>query len=43
MARDPADAMRVAAGLVRGDEPIVVAGSLYLVGSISGMLTGEEA
>jgi len=43
VARDPADAMRVAGGLVRGDEPIVVAGSLYLVGSIRGMLTGEEA
>jgi dihydrofolate synthase/folylpolyglutamate synthase len=43
VARDPADAMRVAGGLVRRDEPIVVAGSLYLVGSVRAMLTGEEA
>lgn len=43
VAREPADAMRLAGGLARGDEPIVVAGSLYLVGSIRAMLTGEEA
>ena len=43
IASDPAEAMRVAAGLVRHDEPILVAGSLYLVGAVRGMLTGEEA
>jgi dihydrofolate synthase/folylpolyglutamate synthase len=40
----PADAMRMAAVLSRDDEaPIVVAGSLYLVGAVRGMLTGDEA
>ena len=43
VARDAADAMRIAGGLVRAGEPIVVAGSLYLVGSVRAMLTGEEA
>jgi len=43
IASDPAQAMRLAAGLVRNDEPILVAGSLYLVGAVRGMLTGEEA
>jgi len=43
IASDPADAMRIAAGLVRHDEPILVAGSLYLVGAVRGMLTGQEA
>jgi dihydrofolate synthase/folylpolyglutamate synthase len=43
VAPDPAEAMRVAGDLVRGEEPIVVAGSLYLVGSVRAMLTGEEA
>jgi len=43
VASDPAEAMRLAAGLVRHDEPILVAGSLYLVGAVRGMLTGEEA
>jgi dihydrofolate synthase/folylpolyglutamate synthase len=43
VASDPAEAMRVAAGLVRHDEPILVAGSLYLVGAVRGMLTGQEA
>ena len=43
VASDPAQAMRVAAGLVRHDEPILVAGSLYLVGAVRGMLTREEA
>lgn len=42
-AGNPADAMRVAGDLVRGDEPILVAGSLYLVGAVRSMLTGEEA
>ena len=35
--------MRVAGGLARAGEPILVAGSLYLVGSVRAMLTGEEA
>jgi len=43
VASDPAAAMRVAEGLVRHDQPILVAGSLYLVGAVRGMLTGEEA
>jgi dihydrofolate synthase/folylpolyglutamate synthase len=42
-ARDPAHALQIAAELVRHDEPILVAGSLYLVGAVRGMLTGEEA
>ena len=33
----------MAAALVRDDEPILVAGSLYLVGAVRGMLTGEES
>jgi dihydrofolate synthase / folylpolyglutamate synthase len=43
LARDPEAAMHLAAGLVRADEPILVAGSLYLVGAVRGMLTGDEA
>ena len=42
VASDPAEAMRLAAGLVRHDEPILVAGSLYLVGAVRGMLTAQE-
>jgi len=42
-APDPRDALRMAAALVRDDEPILVAGSLYLVGAVRGMLTGEES
>ncbi len=34
-------ALRRAAGMARADEPIVVAGSLYLVGAVRGLLTGE--
>jgi dihydrofolate synthase/folylpolyglutamate synthase len=41
VARNPAHALRLAAELRRGDEPIVVAGSLYLVGAIRSILTGE--
>jgi dihydrofolate synthase/folylpolyglutamate synthase len=41
VARNPAHALRLAAELRRGDEPIVVAGSLYLVGAVRGILTGE--
>ena len=32
----------MATGLTTGDQPIVVAGSLYLVGAVRGMLLGEE-
>jgi len=41
IASTPAEALPVAAGLRRSDDPIVVAGSLYLVGAVRGMLTGE--
>ncbi len=41
VAAEPGEAMRAAAGLRRQDEPILVAGSLYLVGAVRGMLTGE--
>src|SRR5256885_1079780 len=37
-APDPRDALRRAAALVLDDEPILVAGSLYLVGAVRGML-----
>jgi dihydrofolate synthase/folylpolyglutamate synthase len=41
--RSPADALVRAAELrAEPDQPVVVAGSLYLVGAIRGMLTGEE-
>ncbi|HLY35076.1 MAG TPA: Mur ligase family protein [Candidatus Limnocylindria bacterium] len=42
IAADPAAALAEAARLQRADEPLVVAGSLYLVGAIRGLLTGEE-
>jgi dihydrofolate synthase/folylpolyglutamate synthase len=38
----PVAALERAAQLRRGDEPIVVAGSLYLVGAVRGLLRGEE-
>ncbi|MEO8511618.1 MAG: Mur ligase family protein, partial [Chloroflexota bacterium] len=38
----PATALERAAQLRPGDEPIVVAGSLYLVGAVRGLLRGEE-
>lgn len=38
---DPMAALTRAAELRRGDEPLVVAGSLYLVGALRGALTGE--
>jgi dihydrofolate synthase/folylpolyglutamate synthase len=41
IAADPADAMGRAAELRGGDDPVVVAGSLYLVGAVRGMITGE--
>lgn len=40
-AADPADALRLAATLRSGDDPIVVAGSLYLVGAVRGMISPE--
>ena len=42
VAAEPGAALAKAARLQRGDEPVVVAGSLYLVGAIRGLLTGEE-
>ena len=42
-APDPPRALEVASSLARGEQPIVVAGSLYLVGAVRGMLVGEEA
>lgn len=38
---EPLAALARAAELRRGDEPVVVAGSLYLVGALRGALTGE--
>lgn len=42
IAAHPAAALAAAAKLQHGTEPVVVAGSLYLVGAIRGLLTGEE-
>lgn len=43
VATTPDEALRRAAGLrATTDQPIVVAGSLYLVGAVRGMLLGEE-
>jgi dihydrofolate synthase/folylpolyglutamate synthase len=40
----PQDALRAAAALrAPPEQPVVVAGSLYLVGAVRGILTGEEA
>jgi dihydrofolate synthase/folylpolyglutamate synthase len=39
---DPVAALERALELRRGDEPVVVAGSLYLVGALRGALTGEQ-
>ena len=41
-AADVERGLEMAAGLATGDEPVVVAGSLYLVGAVRGMLLGEE-
>lgn len=41
VADDGADALRRAADLAPADQPVVVAGSLYLVGAVRGLLTGE--
>jgi dihydrofolate synthase/folylpolyglutamate synthase len=44
LATDPAAALATAAELRRGSEqPVLVAGSLYLVGAVRGMLTGERS
>jgi folylpolyglutamate synthase/dihydropteroate synthase len=40
-ATDPVQALATAARLQREDQPLVVAGSLYLVGAVRGLLTGE--
>jgi folylpolyglutamate synthase/dihydropteroate synthase len=43
-AADPAGALARAAEMRRGaDDPVVVAGSLYLVGAVRGLLLGDEA
>jgi dihydrofolate synthase/folylpolyglutamate synthase len=42
-APEPAKALEVAATVARDNQPLVVAGSLYLVGAVRGMLVGEEA
>jgi dihydrofolate synthase / folylpolyglutamate synthase len=43
MAATPSEALRIAAELRSAPtEPVVVAGSLYLVGAVRGMLLGEE-
>lgn len=43
VAATPEEALRIGAALrVTADQPIVVAGSLYLVGAVRGMLLGEE-
>ncbi len=41
-AANPREAVMVAASLRHADEPIVVTGSLYLVGAVRALLTGEE-
>ena len=44
IAEDPAGALELAADLRRApDQPIVVAGSLYLVGAVRGMLLPERS
>jgi dihydrofolate synthase/folylpolyglutamate synthase len=43
-AATPGESLRLAADLRRSaEQPVVVAGSLYLVGAVRGMLRGEEA
>ncbi len=42
IAASPRAALERASAAVRGDEPVVVAGSLYLVGAIRALLTGER-
>jgi folylpolyglutamate synthase/dihydropteroate synthase len=41
-AADPEQGLSMATGQATGNQPIVVAGSLYLVGAVRGMLLGEE-
>ena len=40
-AATPREALAIATSLRHADEPILVAGSLYLVGAVRGLLTGE--
>jgi folylpolyglutamate synthase/dihydropteroate synthase len=42
-ATEPASALEHAAARARADQPVVVAGSLYLVGAVRGMLLGERS
>jgi len=42
VAATPREALAMAAGLGRGRQPIVVAGSLYLVGAVRGMITDHR-
>ncbi|HEX6129724.1 MAG TPA: Mur ligase family protein [Candidatus Limnocylindria bacterium] len=43
-AAEPGEALAAAAGMrARADQPLVVAGSLYLVGAVRGMLRGERS
>ena len=42
MAATPAEALAMARLLRRGDEPVLVSGSLYLVGAIRALITGTE-
>ena len=42
VAASPEAALRLASNAAGGDEPVVVAGSLYLVGAIRGLLLGES-
>jgi dihydrofolate synthase / folylpolyglutamate synthase len=42
LAATPRQALDLAAARVQRDDPVVVAGSLYLVGAVRGLLSGEE-
>jgi dihydrofolate synthase/folylpolyglutamate synthase len=42
VASTPAEALALARSLRRGNEPVLVSGSLYLVGALRAILTGEE-
>lgn len=42
LAPDPARALEAAARIVADDQPVVVAGSLYLVGAVRALLTGDR-
>ncbi|MDQ6683110.1 MAG: bifunctional folylpolyglutamate synthase/dihydrofolate synthase, partial [Chloroflexota bacterium] len=42
LAPDPARALEAAARIAADDQPVVVAGSLYLVGAVRALLTGDR-